>query len=243
MVHRNAPLTPTGRLRLARCVVDEGRPLRRARNVPGLPHHRSPRGRPPPGHGVDRAAAASTRSGRCASQHESRCALRPCTRSSAMAYHRWLHVIAPQRSRSAATNGLDRGELVHVDVRKPGRVPDGGGHKILGRGTGRANQERTTGGGYCSCTPRWTTTSGWPTPKPSPTRKPPPARRFSAARTWVTTKASPIERVLTADEREEERFTAPCSTHGPTTTSSTVRNRTPTRLPASRGTNPTGQHT
>jgi len=28
--HRNAPLTETGRLRLARCVVDDGWPLRRA---------------------------------------------------------------------------------------------------------------------------------------------------------------------------------------------------------------------
>jgi leucine-zipper of insertion element IS481 len=30
MPHRNAPLTETGRLRLARCAVDEGWPLRRA---------------------------------------------------------------------------------------------------------------------------------------------------------------------------------------------------------------------
>ncbi|MDQ0380433.1 hypothetical protein FB470_004427 [Amycolatopsis thermophila] len=30
MVHRNAPLTPTGRLRLARCVVEQGWSLRRA---------------------------------------------------------------------------------------------------------------------------------------------------------------------------------------------------------------------
>ena len=30
MSHRDAPLTPTGRLRLARCVVDDGWPLRRA---------------------------------------------------------------------------------------------------------------------------------------------------------------------------------------------------------------------
>ncbi|MFJ3173581.1 helix-turn-helix domain-containing protein, partial [Streptomyces roseus] len=30
MVHRNAPLTETGRLRLARCVVDDGWPVRRA---------------------------------------------------------------------------------------------------------------------------------------------------------------------------------------------------------------------
>jgi hypothetical protein len=28
--HRNAPLTETGRLRLARCVVEQGWPLRRA---------------------------------------------------------------------------------------------------------------------------------------------------------------------------------------------------------------------
>ncbi|MEA5367856.1 leucine zipper domain-containing protein, partial [Amycolatopsis sp., V23-08] len=30
MTHANAPLTPTGRLRLARCVVDDRWPLRRA---------------------------------------------------------------------------------------------------------------------------------------------------------------------------------------------------------------------
>jgi hypothetical protein len=30
VVHRNAPLSETGRLRLARCVVEEGWPLRRA---------------------------------------------------------------------------------------------------------------------------------------------------------------------------------------------------------------------
>ncbi|WP_189853321.1 helix-turn-helix domain-containing protein, partial [Streptomyces griseoloalbus] len=30
MIHRNAPLTETGRLCLARCVVEDGWPLRRA---------------------------------------------------------------------------------------------------------------------------------------------------------------------------------------------------------------------
>ncbi len=30
MSHANAMLTPTGRLRLARCIVDQGWPLRRA---------------------------------------------------------------------------------------------------------------------------------------------------------------------------------------------------------------------
>lgn len=31
-----------------------------------------------------------------------------------------------------------RGELVHVDVKKLGRIPDGGGHKVLGRQAGRS---------------------------------------------------------------------------------------------------------
>jgi hypothetical protein len=37
--HRNAPLTPTGRLRLARCIVVDGWPVRR--KVPGLAHPRA----------------------------------------------------------------------------------------------------------------------------------------------------------------------------------------------------------
>ncbi|SDO13529.1 leucine-zipper of insertion element IS481 [Streptomyces sp. cf386] len=32
------------------------------------------------------------------------------------------------------------GELIHVDVKKPGRIPDGGGHKVLGRQAGRARR-------------------------------------------------------------------------------------------------------
>ncbi|MFD9355147.1 IS481 family transposase [Streptomyces sp. NPDC060031] len=32
------------------------------------------------------------------------------------------------------------GELIHVDVKKLGRIPDGGGHKVLGRQAGRANR-------------------------------------------------------------------------------------------------------
>ena len=37
------------------------------------------------------------------------------------------------------------GELIHVDVKKLGRIPDGGGHKVLGRQAGRA---RRNGMGY-----------------------------------------------------------------------------------------------
>lgn len=32
------------------------------------------------------------------------------------------------------------GELVHVDIKKLGNIPDGGGHKMLGRQTGRKNR-------------------------------------------------------------------------------------------------------
>jgi transposase InsO family protein len=37
------------------------------------------------------------------------------------------------------------GELVHVDIKKLGRIPDGGGHKALGRAAGRKNR---SGAGY-----------------------------------------------------------------------------------------------
>ncbi len=37
------------------------------------------------------------------------------------------------------------GELLHIDVKKLGRIPDGGGHRVRGRVTGTP---RTNGGGY-----------------------------------------------------------------------------------------------
>jgi transposase InsO family protein len=38
------------------------------------------------------------------------------------------------------------GDLVHVDIKKLGRIPDGGGHKVLGRAHGKRN--RRAGVGY-----------------------------------------------------------------------------------------------
>ena len=43
---------------------------------------------------------------------------------------------------------LRPGELVHVDVKRLGRIPNGGGHRVLGRAAGRANQYRTNDRGY-----------------------------------------------------------------------------------------------
>jgi len=34
------------------------------------------------------------------------------------------------------------GELVHVDIKKLGKIPDGGGHKVLGRAAGQKNTKR-----------------------------------------------------------------------------------------------------
>ena len=34
------------------------------------------------------------------------------------------------------------GDLVHVDIKKLGKIPDGGGHRVLGRAVGRKNTKR-----------------------------------------------------------------------------------------------------
>lgn len=40
------------------------------------------------------------------------------------------------------------GDLVHVDIKKLGRIPDGGGHRALGRARGRKNRKDGTGYAY-----------------------------------------------------------------------------------------------
>ena len=40
------------------------------------------------------------------------------------------------------------GELVHVDVKKLGRIPDGGGHRVLGRAEGRRVKTKPSGTDY-----------------------------------------------------------------------------------------------
>ena len=37
------------------------------------------------------------------------------------------------------------GDLVHVDIKKLGRIPDGGGHKVLGRALGKRDRRRGMG--------------------------------------------------------------------------------------------------
>ncbi|WP_330350354.1 IS481 family transposase [Streptomyces sp. NBC_00582] len=171
MSHRNAPLTPTGRLRLARCVVDDGWPLRRAAERFQVSHttaarwasryrqhgeagmrdrssrpHRQPHRTP---------AAVEERVVRLRREHRIgplRLAAR--TGVAASTAHRILRrhglpvLAAVDRATGEPVRRYERarpGELVHIDVKKLGRIPDGGGHRTQGRAEGRRNR---TGTGY-----------------------------------------------------------------------------------------------
>jgi hypothetical protein len=73
------------------------------------------------------------------------------------------------------------GELVHVDIKKLGNIPDGGGHKAHGRPLGSRNSTaaprspttapaRAPNSATATYTTPSTTTPGWPTPRSCPTR-------------------------------------------------------------------------
>ena len=167
MVHRNAPLTETGRLRLARCVVDQGWPIARAAE-------RFQVSRPTATRWAQRyrdqgLAGMADRSSRPASSPR-RTPL-PVVRK--VVHLRWKQRLGPVAIAgrvglapstvhrilvSCRINRLwhvDRatgepirryemsrpGELVHVDIKKLGNVPDGGGWRVHGRDQGRRNSQ------------------------------------------------------------------------------------------------------
>ena len=72
------------------------------------------------------------------------------------------------------------GELLHIDVKKLGRIPDGGGHRVTGRGRGR-HHGKGSGCTSASMTPR-----AWPTSSCSPTNRPPPCSASSPVRSRST---------------------------------------------------------
>jgi transposase InsO family protein len=163
--HRNSPLSELGRLRLARCVVEEGWPLRRA---------------------AERFQVAVTTAARWAARYRELGAAGMADRSSrphrspnqtptrterriikVRVIRRWgphrigyllgLHPSTVHRVLTryglAKLRWLDRptgrvirrmtqtscGELVHVDVKKLGKIPAGGGWRMLGRTKGNHN--------------------------------------------------------------------------------------------------------
>ena len=73
--------------------------------------------------------------------------------------------------------------MVHLDVKKVGRIPDGGGWRVHGRNSDQAraaeprqshSQEDRQSAATSTCTPRSTATPASPTPSTCPMRKPPP---------------------------------------------------------------------
>ena len=178
MTHAMSPLSETGRLRLARCVVDQRWPLRRAAerfNVSVTTARRwAERYRTQGAAGMaDRSSRPHSSPTRTGARVEHRVVglrvsrrwgpvrigyrlgLPASTVAKILARYNcpplaWTDPAtgarlrgrpAPQRYEWAAP-----GDLVHVDIKKLGRIPDGGGHKVLGRQQGKRN--RRAGVGY-----------------------------------------------------------------------------------------------
>lgn len=90
----------------------------------------------------------------------------------------------PIRATRHTTKRYERerpGELVHVDVKKIGRIPDGGGWRAHGRQMGSTSAARRPRSATTTSTTPSTTTSAWPTPRSSPTRRARPAPASSPA--------------------------------------------------------------
>jgi transposase InsO family protein len=174
--HRNAPLTELGRLRLARCVVEQGWPVARA--AERFQVSRTTAGRWARRYRDQGPAGMADRSSR---PHRSpRRTPAPLVRK--VVHLRWTQrlgpaQIAPQvglatstvhgilvRCRINRLGHLDRatgqpirryehphpGALVHIDVKKLGNIPAGGGHRFLGRAAGKTNRQADRSSGRTS---------------------------------------------------------------------------------------------
>lgn len=163
MSHRNAPLSETGRLRLARCIVEDGWSLRRAADrfqvavTTAQRWARRYREQGPAGM-ADRSSRPHRSPHQTPIRTERRIIkIRMIQRwgPARIAYHLGLNVSTVHRVltryKIARLSWLDRptgrvirrmesvrpGDLVHVDVKKLGKIPDGGGWCMLGRSAGR----------------------------------------------------------------------------------------------------------
>ena len=166
MSHANAILTPKGRLRLAKCIVDEGWPLRRAAErfqVSVTTASRwAGRYRDQGEAGMQDASSRPRTSPRktCPRRERRIIAIRINRRwgPARIGYLLGIHPSTVHRVLSryglARLSWLDRatgrvirryehegpGDLVHVDIKKLGRIPDGGGHRSQGRAIGNRNK-------------------------------------------------------------------------------------------------------
>jgi len=163
--HRNAPLSETGRLRLARCIVEDGWSLRRAAERfqvavttaarwAGRYRQEGPAGM------ADRSSRPHHSPNQTPTRTERRIIKVRVLRRwgpARIAYLLGLNVSTVhnvlRRYKLARLRWLDRptgrtirrmeskgpGDLVHVDVKKLGKIPAGGGWRMLGRTQGNHN--------------------------------------------------------------------------------------------------------
>lgn len=170
--HRNAPLSELGRLRLARCVVDEGWPLRRAAEryqvSPTTAARWARRYRQSGVAGMaDRSSRPLHSPRRTPTRTERRIIKVRVTRRWGPARIAFLLGLYPStvhrvlsRYRLARLAWLDRatgravrryewanpGDLAHVDIKKLGKIPNGGGWKVHGRSVGERNRHKHSPG-------------------------------------------------------------------------------------------------
>ena len=172
MTHANAPLTPEGRRRLAVLIVEDGWPVRRAADrfqcSPATASRWARRYRA----GLaltDRSSRPHSSPTRASLRLERRILALRFTRRwgpHRIGYHLRIHrslvgrVLArfnmPRLAHLDQATGLpvrkqapvryekaSPGELVHVDIKKLGRIPDGGGWRIFGQGSPQHHRARS----------------------------------------------------------------------------------------------------
>jgi transposase-like protein len=170
VVHRNAPLSETGRLRLARCVVEDGWPLRRAAERFQVSHSTADRWarryRQEGQAGMaDRSSRPHASPARTPARTERRIVklriserlgpariafrlgLAPSTVHAVLTRYGCPRLAHLDRATGTTVRRYERerpGELVHVDVKKLGNIPDGGGWRVTGPARGLKNRRATT---------------------------------------------------------------------------------------------------
>jgi len=177
MIHRNAPLTPVGRRRLAVLIVEQDWTLRRAaerfqcspatasrwarRYRDGLPltdHSSRPRRSPSRLSRRTERRIIALRFDRRWGPHRIGYHLHipRSTVGRVLVRYRMpllVHIDQatglPVRKTKPVRYEMARpGELVHVDIKKLGRIPDGGGHRKLGRQAGKRSKKHGRGYAY-----------------------------------------------------------------------------------------------
>jgi len=170
MPHRNAPLTETGRLRLARCVVEDCWPVRRAAERFQVSHTTAARWaaryrQQGPAGMADRSSRPRTSPHRTPARVERRIVklrvsqrlgpariafrlgLNPSTVHQVLTRYGCPPLAHLDRATGQPVRRYERaapGELVHVDIKKLGNIPDGGGWRAVGQAQGERNARATT---------------------------------------------------------------------------------------------------